>query len=145
MNDALKAIGIIVGFSLILALSQWSLGNNGMALLCLGLIPFAFVCWGLSWLLAGSRRREIARHFTDAEREQFTRLARSYGRKCGLIFALPVFVLVAIFPARSPLAAVVVCAAATLVGLPFAFRVARPMRDFYGTTEYASQQPSPFD
>ncbi len=92
-NQQLIAILLIVVIGTVCAAGFYALGFEVFALFSLGLIPFAFGCWGLSIILAGSRSREIAANMTTDERLQLNEMARAYGRRIAIPF-LPVVVLV---------------------------------------------------
>ena len=140
MSDFQKCAAVILPYTLVLAFVMWSIGNNFVALSILAFIPLTFGCGGLSFFFAGSERREIARHLTYMERIQLVELARIYIERFWSLFAGPVLLLAGVsyfLFAQSLLVAAIVYVVGMLIGLPVAFRMARPIRDFYFTTAYA--------
>ena len=143
MNDQLKSVLLIIGFLLLMALFQWAVGNTQLVPYSLALIPLFFLGWGLSLLLMGRKRREIAKNLTDEERRSLTEMSRSYGWMIGLYFAPPLaFISALVYFAfhESLLAGGISLLAGFIVESPILYRLARPMRDFYFQTEYAKNR-----
>jgi hypothetical protein len=76
-NDNLKAALLILRIGTISSIAFYLLGLHVWALIGLGIIPFAFGCWGLFVLLSGSRNRELYANMTPNEREQLTKSQQS--------------------------------------------------------------------
>ena len=143
MDGQLKSVPLIIGFPLLLALLEWAVGNTQVALFSLALIPSFLVCWGLSLLLAGRKRREIAKNLTDGERQALNEMSRSFGRKIALYFAIPlgiISVLACYVFHESLLAGGISPVAGLIVGSSILYRLTRPMPDFYFQTEYAKNR-----
>ena len=85
-----KDIWICILVPILLSLMLFLSGETQWAIFSLALIPLFFICWGLSILLSGRRLREVEKHMTEEERQQFNQLAKTYGKKVALFFAIPV-------------------------------------------------------
>ena len=142
MSDQFKVVLRIIGVLSLLPLFFWALGNTQVAILSLSLVPLFFVCWGLSTVLAGQNRREIAKNLTDAERRTLDEMQRSYGRKVGYFFAIPIAIIsvsVSYFFDKS--LAIFICSmvVTSIVASPFLYRMSQSIRDFHFQTEYAKK------
>jgi hypothetical protein len=164
-SDNVKGVLLIVTVGTVFPVVFYLSGYHIWALVGLGFIPFFFGCWALSWLLAGSRNREIWAHLTAQEREQAFEMSRAFGKRMGR-WLLPVGFLMMIlamlgFLCASRLhpqgvegvgdyvlqnqlvvleAGLAIVVAGVLVFLPAALRQRRAMTDFFGQTEYARRQ-----
>jgi hypothetical protein len=151
---------VIVSLGLVLAAVFYLFGLHAWAWVGVGFIPFAFVCWGLSWLLAGSRNREIYANLTADERERLTQMARAYGLRMvarGLpVVGLPMLVaysvgLVLLGPrgmfdyllgnqAQVLAAALVLLLVGLCILFPAMIKQRRAMMAFFRQTEYARRK-----
>jgi hypothetical protein len=143
MSHKSSVIFVTCIFPLILALIalfEWRMGNNAIAVMSVGTIPLIFFCWGLSHLLAGPQRREIARHLTDDERAELNRMSMSFGANLGAFGATPLAMLSVVsfyvFD-QSPIAFAVPFVVGLMIIMPIAYRQEKPIRDFFFETEYA--------
>jgi len=133
-------LGVYV-FSLV---STYTTRQERMFYLLLAQIPFIFLCWGLSRLLPGGTIRDIAKHLTDEERAESTRLAQSYGGTMGLFVAGPFAVLCTslymFWGIKSILPYVGLFCIVMALAAPFMFSNWKKMRAFMFSTEYARNQ-----
>jgi hypothetical protein len=119
-------------------------GRQRMFYLLLAQIPLLFLVWGLSRLLAGGVMRDIAKHLTDQEREESTRLAEEYGGKMGMYAAAPFAILCAmlymLWGVTSILPYVAVFFIFIILVSPFMIKHWKKTRAFMLSTEYAKKQ-----
>jgi hypothetical protein len=131
----------VYAFSLV---STYTAGQKHMFYLLLAQIPFVFLCWGLSRLISGGTIRDIAKHLTDEERAESTRLAQSYGGRMGLFVAGPFAVLCTwlhmSWGIKSILPYVGLFCVVMALAAPFMFRNWKKMRAFMLSTDYARKQ-----
>ena len=124
--------------------SSYTAGRQRMFYVLLAQIPFVFLCWGLSILLAGKDMRDISRNLTESEREESRRLAESYGTRTGLFIAGPfaiVFGFLHVFLGiRTYLPYLLLFCLLMIVALPFMVLHRRKMKVFMYSTDYAKQQ-----
>ena len=138
---------IFVAFILPLLLASmaalaWSAGDRLVAIFGIAVIPVIFICWGLSSFLAGPERREIARHMTNDERNQLSRMGGYFGLKVGLFFAAPIAsaAVLAYYASGPTLVAFgIVFVVGLIVGLPILHHQSKPIRAFLYHTEYAKR------
>ena len=126
----------------LIALFEWRMGNNAIAVMSVGMIPFIFACWGLSHLLAGSQRREIVRHLTDIERAELNRMSASFGAKCvAPCYAFSAMLSVLSFYVfdQSLTALGVGYVVGLMITMLIVNRQSKPIRDFLFETEYAKR------
>ena len=132
-----------IGFLLLPSLLLLASGDTKAALLTIGLIPFFFICWGLSILWAGKDLRDISRHLTETEREQSIRLAQLYGGKVGLFIAVPFATVCGFFYAflviRTILPYVLLFCFFMTIGAPFVILHRKKTKAFMFSTDYAKQ------
>src|SRR5262245_1574890 len=78
-SDNVKVVLLVISLGAIFSTTFYLLGDYVWAWIGLGFIPFAFGCWGLSWLLQSSHTRDLFRNLTDLEREQLNEMSRALG------------------------------------------------------------------
>jgi hypothetical protein len=138
MSQRFWSLPIVGGILVLVAVYKWQRGDTPLALLTIAIIPLFFVCWGLSYLLAGRKRREIARNLTDEERAQLEHMSGRFGLKMGFMFALPLSIASAIAHAYyGPIGCGIVFIVGLAATMPFAYRMAKPVRQFLWNTQYA--------
>ena len=120
------------------------LGDTKWALISLCLIPIPFIFWALSVVLIGQKRREIMKHMTEAERDEARRLAKTYGRRVGWLFAVPaaaIYVILSeIIGVRNPVYYLFLFAAFLLIWLPYGLHNLKKMNRFLFSTGYAREK-----
>jgi len=120
------------------------LGDTQSAILSLGLIPLFFISWGLALLLSGRRVREAHKHMTEKERQRFNELAKTYGKRAGLFFAVPVaascFILFDVIGVKNYGYYILTITVFCLIWLPFALRHRKEMIRFALSTQYAKEK-----
>jgi apolipoprotein N-acyltransferase len=124
--------------------SSYKTGEQRRFYFLLAQITLFFLGWGISLLLSGKTLRDIAKHLTEEERAESTRLARSYGGKMGL-FVVGLFTILftwlrTMFDVRGILPYAGLFCIVMVLAAPFIFRHRKKMKDFMFSTEYAREQ-----
>jgi len=122
-----------------MALLSWQIGNRGTAILAIATIPFLFLCWGLSHLLAGRERRDIYRHMSGDERDELSRMSAFFGLKVGVFCVLPITAAsMATYQmfGQSWIAGAIAFTISLVMLMPIAYRMAKPIHQFFFETEY---------
>ncbi len=134
----------IIANYLFAVIYSYTAGRQRMFYLLLAQIPLLFLGWGLSRLLAGGVMRDIAKHLTDQEREESTRLAEEYGGKMGMFAAGPFAILCAmlytLWGVTSVLPYAILFCIVMVLASPLMIKHRKKMRIFMHSTEYAKQQ-----
>jgi hypothetical protein len=144
MTKLQKNILRILGTLLLLAAGSAATGDRQLVLFSLGLIPFFFACWGLSYLLMGNRNREIVKNLTDDERDTVQKMSGDLGRHLGLFCVVPTVVLCGLLyfaTNKSWLVAFVSFVACMVFSLPYCLKKRAKMRDFVRQTQWARENP----
>jgi hypothetical protein len=158
MNDKSKAVLLILLFGFVCPLILYVSGLRFLGKVGFGLIPLFVVCWGLSYLMTGSRERELWANVTDEERERLKEMVRAYGRSIPFRIVPVVAIAIAVqfgliyFNSNDPwgylmqnqlLAAGIMLGAivvGTLINLPAMIRQRRQINEFLLQTDYARRQ-----
>ena len=125
------------------AVLSWQMGNRFTEIFSIATIPFIFICWGLSHLLAGRECREIVQHMTEDERAEFNRMAMRFGAKVALFFGIPLGAASATAYytfGESHVAFLVPLLVGVIIAMPIAYYQAKPIREFPFQTEYAKRR-----
>ena len=139
-----KDIWICILVPILLSLMLFLSGETQWAIFALALIPIFFIFWGLSILLSGRRLREVEKHMTEKERQQFNELAKTYGKRVVLFFAVPVaatyFILSDIIGVKNYVYYILTFTVFFLIWLPFGLRHRKEMIRFALSTRYAKEK-----
>ena len=145
MTKKQKDVLWILGTLLLVAAGLAATEDRQLAVFGLALIPLFFACWGLSYLLAGSRNREIAKNLTEQERETLEDMTGDFGRNVGLFFGCPTAVLCGLLyylTNKSWLVAFVTFVVCVLVWIPFGWKKRGEINNFLWQTRWAKQNPN---
>ena len=148
MSDKYRNLWVFVATWLVAAI-HWLLGHHETALEWLALTPLFLMVWGLSALLAGPERRDIARHMTERERQQLNAMVRQFGKGWGIPVALPFLVLFLAFvlSGGNETAHMATLVAALILALPIGVWRTRSWRrswsQFLYETDYARAKYGP--
>jgi len=141
---AQKYIWKIIPFFVLPAVFFFLLGDIKWALISVGLIPLVFICWRLSTLFSDKRLDEIHQHMTEAERQHFTEMAKVYGKKMGLFFAVPMgatyFILFYVVWLEPSAYYIIPFALFLLIVIPLGLRFRKAMIRFALSTRYAKDK-----
>ncbi len=139
-----KDIWICILVPIVLSVMLFLSGETQWAIFSSALIPLFFICWGLSILLSGRRLREVEKHMTEEERKHLNELAKTYGKKVALFFAIPLaaayFILSDIVGVKNYVYYILVFAVFFLIWLFFGFRHRGEMTRFALSTRYAKEK-----
>lgn len=120
------------------------LGDIKWALISAGLIPLAFICWGLSAFFSDKRLDEIHKHMTEEERKHFTEMAKGYGKKIGFFFAVPMgatyFILFYVVRLEPSAYYIIPFALFLLIVIPLGLSFRKSMIRFALSTKYAKDK-----
>jgi len=141
---AQKDIWKIIPFFVLPAVFLFLLGDTKWALISLGLIPLVFICWELSAIFSDKRLSEIQKHMTEEERQQYTEMAKKYGMKMGVFFAVPMgaiyFILFYAVRLKPSAYYFIPFALFLLIVIPFGLRFRKTIMRFALSTIYAKEK-----
>lgn len=141
-SDLIKFILLVTFTTLIISGCFYMIGYKKMSLISLVLVPCVVLAGlGLSYVVSGSRCREIEKHLTNEERETLKEIARTYGKKMGLLLAAPVGILYCLvyllFALEKPFLYILPAILALVVGFLFGTEYRKAIKEFLMKTSYA--------